>query len=136
MIVLALGYLLSASQIQTSFLSDPVGPRTFPYLIAAVIILCGISMILRPDPDADWPDGQMVMQLGIAFVVLLGYAFAISPLGFLLPTAIVSGILSWQIAGNPVRSAITGVGLSIGLYLLFAKLLGLSLRGLPAGWGM
>lgn len=53
MIVVALGYILSASSIQTSFMSDPVGPRIFPYMIAGVVILCSLVMVLKPDPDQD-----------------------------------------------------------------------------------
>lgn len=135
MIVLALGYILTASRIGTSFMSDPVGPRVFPYMVAGVIILCSVSMILRPDPEAEWPAGPMLLQLGIAFAALIGYAFAIKPLGFILPTMIVAGILSWQIGGRPMRAAISGVGLGIGLFVLFRVILGLGLRGLPTGWG-
>lgn len=136
MIVIALGYILSAHGIQTSFMSDPVGPRLFPYMIATVMIISALFMVLRPDPDAEWPTGPMVGQLALALVVLIAYAYAITPLGFLIPTAIASGILSWQIGGNPTRSAITGVGLSIGLWVMFRMILGLSLRGLPHGWGI
>ena len=136
MIVIALGYILSAFGIQTSFMSDPVGPRLFPYMIATVMIVSSLVMILRPDPEAEWPTGPMLAQLGIALVVLIAYAYAISPLGFIIPTAIASCILSWQIGGKPMRAAITGVGLGIGLWVMFRLVLGLSLRGLPVGWGM
>lgn len=136
MIVIALGYILSAHGIQTSFMSDPVGPRLFPYMIATVMIISALVMVLRPDPDAEWPTGAMLGQLGLALVVLIAYAYSITPLGFLIPTAIASGILSWQIGGHPARAAITGVGLAIGLWLMFRVLLGLSLRGLPVGWGI
>lgn len=135
MIVIALGYVLSAYGIETSFMSDPVGPRVFPYLIALVMIVCSLVMVLRPDPEADWPAAPMLLQLGIAFAVLVAYAYAITPLGFILPTAIASGVLCWQIAGKPLRAAITGAGLGVGLWVLFRLILGLGLRGLPAGWG-
>lgn len=135
-IVLALGYILSASRIEDSFMSDPVGPRLFPYMIAAVMIVCSLVMILRPDPDAEWPAGPMLAQLGLALLVLIGYAYAITPLGFIIPTAIASGVLSWQIGGNPRRAALAGVGLGVGLWVLFRVVLGLGLRGLPAGWGI
>lgn len=135
MIVVALGYILSARAIQTSFMSDPVGPRLFPYMIAGVIIICALVMILRPDPEAEWPAGPMILQLCIALAVLVAYAYSIGPLGFIIPTAIASGVLSWQIGGRPLRAAITGVGLGIGLWVMFRLILGLGLRGLPAGWG-
>ncbi|MDP5306083.1 tripartite tricarboxylate transporter TctB family protein [Paracoccus spongiarum] len=135
MIVVALGYILSASSIQTSFMSDPVGPRIFPYMIAAVVILSSLVMVLRPDPDQDWPAGPMVAQLGLALAVLVGYAYAITPLGFILPTTIAAGVISWQIGGNPRRAAIAGLGLAVGLFVLFRVILGLGLKGLPAGMG-
>lgn len=135
MLIVALGYILSARGIQTSFMSDPVGPRVFPYMIAAVVIISALVMVLRPDPDEEWPLGPMLVQLGVALVILMGYSQAITPLGFLIPTTIVAGILSWQIGGNPVRSAIAGLGLSVGLFVLFRVILGLGLRGLPEGMG-
>lgn len=136
MIVLALGYILGAMNIQTSFVSDPVGPSSFPLVIAGVVILCSVTMILRPDPDAEWPAGPMLLQLGLAVAVLLAYAYMIDPLGFILPTSIVAGILSWQISRLPVKSAIAGVGLGVGLFVLFKTVLGLGLRGFPQGWGI
>lgn len=135
MIVVALGYILSASGIQTSFMSDPVGPRIFPYMIATVVILSALVMVLRPDPDQDWPAGPMVAQLALALLVLVAYAYAITPLGFLIPTAIAAGVLSWQIGGHPMRAALSGLGLSVGLFVLFRVILGLGLKGLPAGMG-
>lgn len=135
MMVVALGYILNARGIQTSFMSDPVGPRLFPYLVGAVVMIAALVMVLRPDPDEEWPAGPMVAQLALALAVLAGYAYAITPLGFLIPTAIAAGVLSWQIGGNPRRSVLAGVGLSVGLFLLFRVLLGLGLKALPAGMG-
>ncbi|MDN5788040.1 tripartite tricarboxylate transporter TctB family protein, partial [Pseudorhodobacter sp.] len=54
MMIIALGYILSATTIRTSFMSDPVGPRIFPYIIGGLTMLCAVSMVLRPDPDSDW----------------------------------------------------------------------------------
>jgi putative tricarboxylic transport membrane protein len=133
MIVLALGYLLSATTIRSSFMSDPVGPRTFPYIIGGLIILCSVSMILRPDPDVEWPMGPMLLKLGVALIVLVGYAMTIKPLGFILPTIVVSAILSYQINPRPVPAVLTGFGLGIGLFVLFKFVLGLGLQGLPKG---
>lgn len=72
MIVLALGYILNAVSIQTSFLSVPVGPRIFPCMIAGVVIVCSLFMILRPDPEADWPALPMLARIGAALVVPVG----------------------------------------------------------------
>ena len=131
MMVVALGYLLSASTVQTSFLSDPVGPRVFPYMIGALVMICALVMLLRPDADVEWPGPAMVMTLGAALLALVLYALTIKPLGFILPTMLASGFLSWQISRRPAQAAIAGVGLGIGLYVLFKTVLGLGLQGLP-----
>ncbi|MFN3846988.1 MAG: tripartite tricarboxylate transporter TctB family protein [Paracoccaceae bacterium] len=131
MMIVALGYILSAMSIQTSFLSDPVGPRVFPFMVAAVVMICALSMVLRPDPDVEWPRGGMLMQLGLALIVLFGYAMLIKPLGFIIPTIFAAGILSWQINPRPVPAALAGLGLGIGLFVLFKFILGLGLQGLP-----
>jgi hypothetical protein len=99
LMVVALGYLYSATHIQTSFLSDPVGPRVFPYLIGGAVILCSLVLVIRPDPDADWPGLRTLLQLAIALAVLVGYASAVRPWGFIIPTAVAAGVLSYQI--NP-----------------------------------
>ncbi|HMO06257.1 MAG TPA: tripartite tricarboxylate transporter TctB family protein [Paracoccaceae bacterium] len=134
MIVLALGYILSAMNIQTSFMSDPVGPRIFPYIIAGVVIVCSLAMVLRPDPEADWPALPMVAKLGAALAVLVAYTYAIKPMGFIIPTTIASGILSYMISPRAVPAALAGLGLGVGLFVLFKVILGLGLVALPRGW--
>ena len=67
-------------------------------------------------------------------MLLVGYAFALKPLGFVIPTAVAAGILSYQISPRPLAAALSGVGLSLGLFVLFKFALGLSLIGFPKGW--
>ena len=134
MIVLALGYILSAMNIQTSFMSDPVGPRLFPYMVAGVIILCSLVMVLRPDPQAEWPAPMMLLKLLTALVVLVGYAMVIRPWGFIIPTVLASGLISYMISPRPVQAALAGLGLGIGLFVLFKVILGLGLVAFPRAW--
>jgi len=74
MMVLALGYLLSAASIQTSLISDPVGPRVFPYMIGGVIIVCSLFLVLKPDPEVEWPAPAMAFKMLFALLVQVGYA--------------------------------------------------------------
>ena len=134
MMLVALGYLFSATHIQTSFLSDPVGPRVFPYMIGGAVILCSLVLVFRPDANADWPGLGTILQLAIALAVLIGYASAVRPLGFIIPTAVAAGVLSYQINPKPVSALLTGVGLSVGLFVLFKMILGLGLVGFPRHW--
>jgi len=132
-LLVALAYLASATQIQTSFLADPVGPKAFPMLISGIAALCSLVLILRPDPDPDWPAMRTWGALLIAVVVLVGYAYALKPLGFLIPTAIAAAILSYQISPRALPAVLSGLGLSVGLFLLFKFALGLGLVPFPKG---
>ena len=132
-VFVAFAYIASATQIQSSFMADPVGPRTFPYLIGGVAMLCGLVMILRPDPDPDWPAARTWGALAIAVLVLVAYAYALKPMGFLLPTAIAAGILSYQISPRVLPAILSGIGLSAGLFVLFKYALGLGLVAVPKG---
>lgn len=131
--LVALAYVASATQIQTSFLADPVGPKAFPILVGSVAALCGIIVALRPDPDPAWPGLATLGSLALAVAVLVGYAYALKPLGYIPSTAIAAAILSWQIRPRLVPAVITGVVLSVGLFAIFKYALGLGLVAWPAG---
>ena len=96
-----------------------------------MLILAALSIVMRPDADPDWPNLATFGRLLLAVAVLVAYAYALRPLGFLLPTALAAGILSYQIQPQAARAALTGLGLSIGLFLIFKYGLGLGLFALP-----
>ena len=129
--LVALAYVVSATQIQTSFLADPVGPRVFPIIIGVVAALSAMFLVFRPDAEPEWPRARTFAALGFAVIVLVAYAYALKPLGFLLPTAVVAAILSYQISPRARYAAITGISLSLGLYLIFRFGLGLGLLAFP-----
>ncbi len=133
-VLVALAYMASATQVQTSFLSDPVGPKAFPMLVGAVAALCGLYMIVRPDDDPDWPPGRTLLALLVCIIVLISYAYALKPLGFLIPTAITAAILSYQISPRALQAILTGIALSVGLFILFKYALGLGLFPFPKTW--
>lgn len=134
-ILAALAYIASAFQLQTSFLSDPMGSKAFPIGLGVVAVICGAIMILKPDEETDWPSPGAAIKIMISVVVMIAYAYALKPLGFLLPTMLAAGILSYLITARIVFNVCVGVGLSIGLYLLFRYALGLeTLQAIPKGW--
>lgn len=130
-VLVALAYIASALEIQTSFLSDPVGSKTFPILIASAAIICGVVMIFKPDVEPDWPELNVLASLVFSVIILVGYAYALKPIGFLAPTAIVASILSYQISPKPKFAVLAGCGLSVGLFIVFKYALGLSLVAFP-----
>ena len=124
-ICVALAYIASATQIQIGFLSDPVGSRTFPYIVGAVAAICGLVIVLRPDGEPGWPSLATLGRIALALVVMYGFAIALRPIGFLLPAAVASAALSYLIVPRPVAAIASGLGLSIGLFVIFKFGLGL-----------
>ncbi len=131
----ALAYIVSAYQLQTSFLSDPMGSKTFPYILGGVAVLCGIVMILRPDEEAEWPSLGVLVKLALAVGVMIGYAEVLVPWGFLIPTTLAATALSYLITPRPVFNILAGLGLAVGLFVLFRYGLNLeTLQALPKAW--
>ena len=124
-LITAVAYIAAATQIQTNFFSGEFLPKLFPLLIGGVAALCSLTIIFRPDPDPDWPQSGTWVNMAVAVVVLAIYAVMLPPLGFILPTIIAAGILSYQISGRAGVSALSGLGLAIGLYVMFKFALGL-----------
>ena len=133
MAVVALAYIAAARQIQTSFLMDPVGPKTFPFIIGSVCALAAMFLVFRPDPEPEWPGLRTLGALAISVAVLVLYAYSLKPFGFLLPTALASGLLSYQIAPRWRYAAVSGICLSAGLFVIFRYALGLGLVPFPRG---
>jgi putative tricarboxylic transport membrane protein len=131
--MVALAYIASATQIQTSFLSDPVGSKAFPIIIGAVAALCGLVLMIKPDPDPSWPVTQTLISLVVAVGVLIAYAYLLRPMGFLIPTAFAAAILSYQISPRIGPATLAGFSLSVGLFVLFKFALGLGLVAFPKG---
>jgi putative tricarboxylic transport membrane protein len=126
----SLVYIAAAAQIPAPFFSDPMGTRAFPMIVGACAAICGAMMVWKPDAEPEWPGLASFGALIVATIALVGYAYAIKPLGFLLPTAVVSTILSYQIAPRVVPAILSGFGLSIGLFVLFRFVLDLGLIGI------
>ena len=130
-VVLALAFFASASQLDAPFFADPLGPKAFPILISVASAFAGIVLILRPDAEPKWAGLATFLRLAIATLILIFYAYALKPLGFLLPTALSAGALSYQIDRRAVRASVIGISLSIVLFIIFRYALGLSLFALP-----
>lgn len=129
MIGLALSgfYLWAASIIPESFMMDAIGPSTFPNIIAIIFGICSIYFIARPDPEPRWPTLNRLAEIGFTVVVCLLYAILLPHLGFLISTAFAASYMCWRLGGKPLAAGIIGLSISLGIYVCFKLVLGLSL---------
>jgi putative tricarboxylic transport membrane protein len=133
-IALAVFFIWQATLIKESFISDQVGPKTFPIVIGVVLGLSSLYCLLRPDPAPSWPAFGRLAEIGLAVLVMIAYAVALPELGFLIATAIASAYLTWRLGTAPLQSLLVGVLTSGGIYVVFRLILGLSLARGPLGF--
>lgn len=133
-LALAIFYIWAASTIKLTFMVDLVGPRTFPYIIGAGLALTSIYMMIRPDDEPDWPSLGGVMEILAATVIMMLYARFLPEIGFIVSTALATAYLAWRLGTLPLWSLVVGVSTSVGIYVVFHLILGLSLAKGPLGF--
>lgn len=133
-VLLAIGYAFAAFAIQESFLSDAVGPKAFPLIIAGILGLSSLVIALRPDPEPVWPQLARFAEIAAAVLVMILYAKALPEVGFVIATAFAATYLSWRLGSGIIGALLTGVGTSVGIYVVFHLVLGLSLARGPFGF--
>lgn len=133
-LLLSIGMIFAATQLPVPFISDPVGSKTFPIIVAVVMGLASLVILLRPDPAPMWPEMGRLVEIAAAVAVLVAYAMLLPEAGFVIATAVAAAYLSWRL-GSPILAALlAGVLTSVGLYVIFRLILGLSLAEGPLGF--
>lgn len=132
-LILAIGYAWAALIIEESFLSDAVGPKAFPLIIAAVLALASVAIFVKPDAEPHWPSLARFLEVAAAVFVMILYAIALPEIGFVIATALAATYLTWRLGSAPVSSVVCGVSTSLGIYVVFHLVLGLSLAKGPLG---
>ena len=130
----AIGFAFAALAIEESFLSDAVGPKAFPIIIAAVLGLSSIVIALRPDAAPEWPTLARLAEIAAAVVMMILYAELLPEVGFVIATFFAAAYLTWRLGSGLLASLATGLGTSLGIYVIFHLVLGLSLARGPLGF--
>ncbi len=132
-LTLGVALVWGATLIEVGFIVDPLGPKSFPTIIGGVLIVSSLFVLLMPDPEPEWPRLTRMLEVVGAIAVMVGYALALEPVGFVLSTAVAAALLSWRLGSTLLMAATTGIGIAAGIYVLFHLVLGLSLAKGP--WG-
>lgn len=141
-LVLAGVYFYATEQLPTLEIGDPLGPKAFPrLLVAGLVITAGILLIEmirgRKAVESDVPKGAGVdratwLVVGGATIWTLIYFTLFEPLGYVVATAIYLTALTLIFnKRRPVMNITTSVLFALGSYLMFTKVLGVTLaRGI------
>ena len=118
---------IEATTYDVAFLTDPVGPKALPLLVAATMVFAGARMLLRPRDSIALPNTDTLLRMAGAMVAFLLYAAALPWIGFFLSTTIVVAALGVLYRGPWKGGLVAGLVLSSALWLLFVGLLSLPL---------
>jgi len=142
--ILSLGLVgfIAGIGIQTPSSASDIGPRAFPFLVSALLLIIGVGLIVQllrgrvgvaedaedvdPLVKTDW----LTVAKLIVFVVV--HIALIVPLGWPIAAAVLFFGAGWALGAKPWwRNALIGIVLALILQYVFAGLLGVSL---PAGF--
>ncbi len=122
-IVVAAAMAFYAQAYAPPFSYEPVGPRAFPRLLAGLMAVGGIWLVIKPSLHANpFPPGAAKL-IGLSVLTVFVYAFLFQILGFTLATTLMALPVGMAFGGTWKQALLGGVGLGLGLYLLFDKLL-------------
>ena len=136
LLVIALVWIALVYQTIAPGQSGEVGPRAFPlffgYVLAALSLILLVQSFWSAAADEGESDRTAALLPGewIAVVITVGglivYGMLLEPFGFIPSTAfMVAVILFFGLrVRSPVMLAGMAIGLSLGCYLVFGKLLG------------
>jgi len=118
---------IEASTFDVAFLTDPVGPKALPALVAVMLVGSGLRLLVRPRPSISLPERDTAARMGGAVLAFLLYAAALPWLGFFTSTSLVVTALALLYSGPRRGSILAGLAVSGVLWLLFVGLLSLPL---------
>jgi putative tricarboxylic transport membrane protein len=131
LLLVTLGYTaLAFFVIKAPFQYDPLGPESWPRILGAVMLICLVMILARPDVDHFDVDRPSWVRLAAVLALLVAYAALFEPLGFIISTALFSLAASRLLGAGWLPAALFGIAAGLGGYLLCVGLLGLNL---PAG---
>ncbi len=116
-----------------------IGPRFLPVTISIALLLLGVAFLITTTVR---PDAYLVRKVAneraathwqtpaLVGVLLLVYAFALAPLGYIIATALFVPVTSRVLGSRAlVRDIVVGVLLAVVLFFGFTEALGVRLPG-------
>ncbi len=116
------------------------GPRFVPLIVAIGLVALSVAFLARTFVRADIDlaersaaEDEVTHWATPALLVagLIAYALLLEPLGYIVATTLFFAPVAWLLGSRrPVRDALIGLVLGVGLFTAFTQYLGVSL---PAG---
>ena len=122
-VVTAAGMAWAAQGYAAAISYEPVGPRAFPLLLSALMGIAGLWLMIRPTLRGSAISLAHVKPVALAVTSVFAYAFLFEKLGFPVATALMAVPVGMAFGGEWKRALLGGVGMGVGMFILFDKLL-------------
>ena len=133
-LILSVFYIFSAYIIQESFISDHIGPKIYPYMVSFFLITSSLFLVIKPDIKPLWPKFSKIVEILMTALILIMYAIFLPVIGFVFSTFFASSFISWRLGAKLTSAFTAGLIISVTIFILFRKVLGLSLATGPLGF--
>lgn len=130
-VIIGVGAILHARSLSVAFAADPVGPKVFPIIVGAIMVVSGAVIAIKPS-RVEWEAGRWQRVVIVAIASLI-YPELLVPLGFVAASILLMIVIARALDGTWLASVVSSVVTAVVIYFLIDTLLGLPL---PAGpWG-
>lgn len=136
-VILVAVYLWATEHLPSLEIGDPLGPKAFPRLLAAGLVITAIVLLLEilrarktapAAPSAEPVDRSTYHVVAGVVVWTFLYFLVFEFLGYMIATAIYLVVLmAYFHRGKWVANLLTAVLFSFGSYFMFVKVLGVNL---------
>ena len=113
--------------IKAPFQYDPLGPETWPQVLAIVFLFCSLYILASPDHIRLTLARSVWLRLLLLVLMLGGYAELYEPLGFVVSTTLFCSLFSIMLGANRLHAIAFGCTTGIIGYGICDFLLGLNL---------
>ena len=121
---------IATSQIEYAFSSDPLGPKAFPFLLAAALAICAAWYFWNPGDADPWPRSRTLLSAFGLIAVTAAAVAAMDHIGFLPVAFVVCAWAAYLFGASPVVALLIGAVQAAFWFGLFKYALG---TYLPAG---
>ncbi|TGD60647.1 tripartite tricarboxylate transporter TctB family protein [Tabrizicola sp. WMC-M-20] len=128
LLIVTLAYAFIAwTIIKAPFQYDPLGPESWPRMLAAFAVPCILYIMWRPDAAPFNVNGNTWARLGLMLVILLAYAQLFEPLGYVISTTLFGSIVALKLGAPRLGALGFGAGMGVVGYVVCVTLMGMNL---------
>jgi putative tricarboxylic transport membrane protein len=128
LMLVTLGYAyLALFVIRARIQYDPLGPESWPQILAFCTVACLIFVFARPESIRMEVTRHTLFRLLSMLALMVAYAWLYEPLGFIVSTFLFSTVVAMMLGAEARRAALFGLGMGVLGYVLCVLILELNL---------